>query len=155
MFLLSSGDYQNHLSGFSRFVQEQVKEYVPEQMPDISNKRLTNEKDLPNTTTDEICSNDKLPSRVTASSHPISTSADAQNDCFNKVFRVPSKTQATSRRIRRTIRSRPPVVASSEDYKKYYQKLEADKAEKEKQKAAKRAIRSAKKARGCADKMPR
>lgn len=92
------------------------------------------------------------PTSTTSTGHQISSGA--QNDFFDKAFHIPTKAKAISRRKQRTIRSRPPVVATSYEYKKYYEQLEAEKLTKERNREAKKAMRSAQKKDATAKKLP-
>lgn len=85
----------------------------------------------------------------------LQISTEDQNDFFDKAFRIPTKKQNTSRRTRRTVLSRAPVVASSNEYKKYYEKLEAERLTKEKNQADKKAMRLAKKVDKTTKRLPR
>lgn len=112
-------------------------------LPGSSGSHTMSTDESPNTALVEISTNTVLVSASTESVNHMPN--DDQNDFFNKAFRIPSNTKGTTHSTRRTFHSRLPVVASSDEYKKYYERLEAEKLMKEKNKAAKKAIRSAKK----------
>lgn len=83
------------------------------------------------------------PSTTTSTGNQQQISIASENDFFDKAFHIPLKAKVMGRRMQRAIRSRPPVVASSYEYKKYYEQLEVERLTREHNREAKKAMRSA------------
>lgn len=69
---------------------------------------------------------------------------DVEEDFFEKAFHLPD-IQPSKAKVNRKPKSRPPVVATSEEYKKYFVTLETDKLTAEQERNARKAARIANK----------
>lgn len=74
----------------------------------------------------------------------LNPNPSSKEDFFDKAFRVVDNPQKDQKRIRKQ-RPRPPTVATSEQYKEWYQKSENEKQMEEQLRGEKKAAREKKK----------
>lgn len=78
-----------------------------------------------------------------SSSTSSSVFAKDREDFLEKAFRVPTKSQKPSKRLK-SIRPQPPAVVTSDEFREWYKKMEQNKENEEQKRQANKAAREAK-----------